>query len=118
MFLSAVSTTPLTASATTYTGWHSRGMKNLSYCKTSATWEVNSKYAIEDSETWQYANGLFAQAGGTWRFEANSMEHGWSTIAEQLIGIEVSGVNFGYTISYQDDVYLTNSGSYYVEWNV
>lgn len=109
MFTTLSAASVMDASASYYWAQFSRGAKWLTYCETDFYWETRkerkSSHIINSSAT-QSTSGIAMEAGGTFRFRANDMEHDWRTTCKQKFGIG----KLSYTITYTDEFALTNAG--------
>ncbi|MBQ7132591.1 MAG: hypothetical protein IJO29_08455 [Oscillospiraceae bacterium] len=112
-----ISAMAIPVGATEYETYISRGIKNVSYCKTTFTWTVNSRISITDSSAYQITSGINIDKGGTYRRYANGLEHEWAAVTESILGLSIKGIVFGITVSYEDIVELYNSGGASVEWD-
>lgn len=109
-------TIPAGATSDFYTGWISRGTKNLAYCKTVFSWQTDWRGNISKSTAYQVVSGINTNGGGAYQTYTHALEHGWTAITEYTMGLSYKGVGLGYVISYEDKVRLTNGGYLGVEW--
>ena len=109
---------PLTASASTYEVYSTRGVKYLCWSKDTIDWTTNSS-KITAWEGDQTRSGLFVQLNGISKKSTLSSTTKFALLCKHtfLVGAEVGGVTLGYNTDINDMWYVYRSGASSIEWD-
>ena len=102
------------SAATSWSNWFSRGVKNVSYVKTTFSWCINEDWLIDRDKTSinQYASGVFASGGGYWFLSGNGIDDYWAVLSTVGFTVEFLGGNIFPSSIHEDHVIIDNAGGF------